>query len=120
MLCRAAGEQDPEFSRRVLRRARQIQTHKCIGSLWYVVGSKSFEPAGTVGLLEELLPLLERGARLTLATPRSFGSVVFGWVDALLDRRGDDVNMGVRFYPDIAEPRRGAPLRALGAQQQCA
>lgn len=120
VLCRAASERGPDFTQRVLKRARQIQVHRCIGSLWYVVGSKSFEPTGSVRLLEELLPLLATGARLTLATPRSFGSVVFGWVDALLGRRGHEVNMGVRFYPDIAELRRGAGLSPLGNQQQCA
>jgi hypothetical protein len=120
VLCRAASERGPDFSRRVLKRVQQIQAHRCIGSLWYVVGSKSFEPTGSVGLLEELLPLLERGARVTLATPRSFGSVVFGWVDTLLGRTRDDVNMGVRFYPDISELRRGAAPSALSSQQQCA
>jgi len=120
VLCRAESERGPDFTCRVLKRARQIQTHRRIGSLWYVVGSKSFEPTGSVGLLEELLPLLERGARVTLATPRSFGSVVFGWVDTLLGRTGGDVNMGVRFYPDVSELRRGAPPSGFGSQQQCA
>jgi hypothetical protein len=120
VLCRAAGERGPDFTRRVLKRVRQIQVHKSIGSLWYVVGPKSFEPSSSARLLEELLPLLEPDARVTLATPRSFGSMVFGWVDALIGRMGDSVNMGVRFYPDVSELRRGAAGTALGNQQQCA
>jgi hypothetical protein len=120
VLCRAALERGPDFAQRVLKRTRQIQLKWSIDSLWYVLGSKSIEPAGSIRLLEELLPLLERGSRITLATPRSFGTVVFSWVDALIGQRGDDVNMGVRFYPDIADLRRGAALSARSDQQQCA
>src|SRR4051812_37522316 len=97
VLCRNAMERAPEFSQRVLKRARQIRMRSSIDSLWYVLGSQPLEPFGSIRLLEALLPLLERGSRLTLATPRSCGSVVFGWVDSLLGQRGDDVNMGVRF-----------------------
>jgi hypothetical protein len=110
VLCRAAGELPVEFRLRVLRRTRSILAHRCIESLWYVVGAKSLEPSDSVHLLEALLPLLESGSRLTLASPRSCGGVVFGWVDALLGQRSADVNMGVRFYPDVSELRRGAAL----------
>jgi hypothetical protein len=123
VLCRAAAERGPDFSQRVLKRARQIQAKRSIDSLWYVIGSKPIEPPGSIRLLEDLLPLLERGSSITLATPRSFGTVVFGWVDSLLGQRGDDVNMGVRFYPDISELRRSAVLSARTDQtnhQQCA
>jgi hypothetical protein len=120
VLCRSAIERGPEFSQRVLRRARQIQVRGSIGSLWYVLGSKPLEPLNSIRLLEALLPLLERGSRITLATPRSCGSVVFGWVDSLLGQRGGDVDMGIRFYPDISELRRGAALSAGSAQRHCA
>ena len=117
VLCRAAIERGPEFSQRVLKRARQIRVRRSIDSLWYVLGSQLLEPSGSIRLLEALLPLLERGSRITLATPRSCGSLVFGWVDSLLGQRGDDVNMGIRFYPDISELRRGV---APSAQRHCA
>ncbi|MEO8184691.1 MAG: hypothetical protein ABI895_38270 [Deltaproteobacteria bacterium] len=120
VLCRAAVEQAPEFNQRVLKRARQIQTQRSIDSLWYVVGSRPIETSASMRLLEELLPLLERGSRITLATPRSLGNVVFGWVDALLGQRGADINMGVRFYPDISEPGRGEARSAPSDQLQCA
>jgi hypothetical protein len=51
---------------------------------------------------------------------------VIGWVDSLLGLRGDDVNMGVRFYPDISELRRTTLLNSdrllntESVQQQCA
>jgi hypothetical protein len=117
VLCRAAIERGPEFSQRVLKRARQIRVRRSIDSLWYVLGSQLLEPSGSIRLLEALLPLLERGSRITLATPRSCGSLVFGWVDSLLGQRGDDVNMGIRFYPDISELRCGV---APSAQRHCA
>lgn len=129
VLCRAASERNTDFAARVLKRARQIRLHQCIESLWYVVGARTFEASTSARLLEELLPLLERGSRITLATPRSIGGVVLGWVDSLLGQRGDDVNMGVRFYPDISDPgcgvsplnlRRGTLLNAEIVQQQCA
>jgi hypothetical protein len=124
VLCRAAVEPGPAFNERVLKRARQIQARWSIDSLWYVIGSKPVEPPGSIRLLQELLPLLERGSSVTLATPRSFGPVVFGWVDSLLSQRGDDVNMGVRFYPDITALRRSAvssvPNEQAHDQQRCA
>ena len=119
VLCRAESEHNAVFAARVLKRARQIRLHQCIGSLWYVIGARTFDASSSGRLLHELLPLLERGSRITLATPRSIGSAVFGWVDALLGLRGDDVNMGVRFYPDSSDLRRGL-LNPEGAQQQCA
>ena len=123
VLCRAASECNADFAARVLKRARQIRAHQCIESLWYVIGARSFDASSSSRLLEELLPLLERGSRITLATPRSIGGAVFGWVDSLLGKRGDDVNMGVRFYPDISDLRRTTLLNAVeneSAQQQCA
>lgn len=129
VLCRAASERNADFAARVLKRARQIRLHQCIESLWYVIGARTFDASSSVGLLEDLLPLLERGSRITLATPRSIGGAVLGWVDSLLGQRGDDVNMGIRFYPDISDPgcgvsplnlRRGTLLSTEGAQQQCA
>lgn len=120
VLCRAAVEQAPEFTQRVLKRARQIQAQRSIDSLWYVIGSRPIEPSGSIRLLEELMPLLERGSRITLATPRSLGNVAFGWVDALLRQRSADINVGVRLYPDISELRPGATRSAPSDQLQCA
>jgi hypothetical protein len=122
VLCRAAGEASAEFSRRVLRRARSIQKASSIGSLWYVIDGKHLGHAG-VQLLEELLPLLENGSRLTLASPRSCSGLLFSWVDALLGRCGsalEEVEMGVRFLPDASELRRGVVSQARMPKQQCA
>jgi hypothetical protein len=118
VLCRAASERNADFAARVLKRVRQIRSHQCVESLWYVIGARTFDASSSTRLLEELLPLLERGARITLATPRSIGGVVFGWMDSLLGQRSDDVNMGVRFYPDGSDLRRGPLLLNEGAQQQ--
>ena len=120
VLCRAPVERGPEFSERVLKRARQIQARRSIDSLWYVIGSKPIEPVASIELLEELLPLLERGSSITFATPRSLDSVAFGWVDSLLGSWGHDLNMGVRFYPDTSDLRRKGAWRAHGDQRQCA
>ena len=120
VLCRAASEHTADFAARVLKRARQIRLHQSIESLWYVIGARTFDPSSSSRLLEELLPMLERGSRITLATPRSIGGAVFGWVDSLIGQRGDDLNMGVRFYPDSSDLRRGTVLHTESAQQQCA
>jgi hypothetical protein len=100
VLCRAARELGTAFKQRVLRRATQIRAHRCIGSLWYVMGRQASEPAGSVLLLQELLPLLETGARLTLASPCSQSQLVFDWLASLLGQRQSEIDVGVRFYPD--------------------
>jgi hypothetical protein len=104
VLCRAARELGTAFKQRVLRRATQIRAHRYIGSLWYVMGKQASEPSGSVLLLQELLPLLETGARLTLASPCSQGQLVFDWLASLLGQRRSDIDMGVRFYPDSIYP----------------
>ncbi|HKO90068.1 MAG TPA: hypothetical protein VJU61_02885 [Polyangiaceae bacterium] len=119
LLCRAASELGTAFQQRVLRRAKQILRHRCIGSLWYVMGRQASEPAGSVLLLQELVPLLDTGARLTLASPCSQGPVVFDWLASLLGHRRSEVDMGVRFYPDDLHPDRvpaaAAELRRAGS-----
>jgi hypothetical protein len=114
VLSRAANEHGAEFKRRVLKRAARIRAREQIGSLWYVVGSSSLEPGSSVQLLEELLPLLGDGSRVTLATPRRHGSEVFGWIDELLSKSGSDVSMGVHFYAD-SSPGDSAPVHSAPA-----
>src|SRR4051812_35693267 len=70
VLCRADNEKTTDFAVRVLKRARQIRIHQCIESLWYVIGARTFDASSSARLLQELLPMLERGSRITLATPR--------------------------------------------------
>jgi len=114
VLCRAAHEPGTAFKQRVVRRATQIRAHRCIGSLWYVMGKQASEPAGSVLLLQELLPLLETGARLTLASPCSQGQLVFDWLASLLGQRRSEIDMGVRFYPDSIYTERVHPESANG------
>jgi hypothetical protein len=110
VLCRAARELGTAFKQRVLRRATQIRSHGCISSLWYVMGKQASEPAGSVLLLQELLPLLETGARLTLASPCSQGQLVFDWLASLLGQRRTEIDMGVRFYSDSVYPDGVIPM----------
>jgi len=116
VLCRAASEPGTAFKQRVVRRAQQIRAHRCIGSLWYVMGMQASEPAGSVLLLQELLPLLETGARLTLASPCSQGQVVFDWLASLLGQRRSEIDMGVRFYPNQVSSD-GIELRRAGSSR---
>lgn len=122
VLSRAVNEQSEEFRERVLRRAARIQARQDIGSLWYVVGSPGVDGASSVQLLKELLPLLSSGSRVTLATPRRHGRVVFSWLDELLGHGGADVGLGVQFYSDAPTPplRRGALTSPPEPSLQCA
>ncbi len=125
VLSRAAHERSDDFKQRVLKRAARIQAREHIGSLWYVVGAPPAEPASSVQLLEELLPLLERGSSVTLAAPRRHGRIVLGWIDELLGKSGSELNVSARFYadPPPAPLRRSPQLPQLALQApslQCA
>lgn len=105
VLSRAAHERSGDFQERVLKRAARIQARERIGSLWYVVGSGSLEPAGSLQLLEQLLPMLEGGSSVTLSAPRRHGRMLFGWIDELLGKGGSDVSVGVRLDGEAAPPQ---------------
>lgn len=114
VLSRAAHEGAADFKDRVLKRAARIRARQSIDSLWYVVGSAPFEPATSLRLLEELLPLLDGGCNVTLSAPRRHGRVLFSWLDELLGKSNADVSVGVRLYAEPAPaqlpfgPRRSA------------
>lgn len=105
VLCRHRDEAAGDFMRRIQRRIARIARSCRIRSLNYVIGAEAARGRSAVPLLAQLMSTLDTGAHLTVAGPGSHQDIVFEWMDALLQRRTNDVAVHAQLYSEGHEDR---------------